>query len=275
MTRAAADLGIDPALHLAATYRREVRAGIARVWENVFDWEHLPALHAAHFRDAALLAKHDRGWRIAVTRQPGGTARRIVIELAAEPERARYRVRTVEGEGAGTEIWTLLRARGGEATAIETRFYLPSSDGDKLARVGEAYLRAYARLWDEDEAMMQRREALSGWVARAPQQGAPLGPLAGLRERLPLVVELDGTPFRVLALDDGEIVAHSTVCPHWHGPLDACPPEGAILRCPWHGYRFDLRRGASADGRGYRLRPAVRVAVDPDTGEAMLVPAAD
>jgi hypothetical protein len=39
-------LGVDPALHLAATYAREVEAGTARVWENVFDWEHFPALHA-------------------------------------------------------------------------------------------------------------------------------------------------------------------------------------------------------------------------------------
>ena len=39
-----------------------------------------------------------------------------------------------------------------------------------------------------------------------------------------------------------------------------------------HGYRFDMRTGESDDAYGYRLAPAPRVAVDPMTGEASLVP---
>ena len=54
------------------------------------------------------------------------------------------------------------------------------------------------------------------------------------------------------------------------GPLEEVMPENGILRCPWHGYRFDLRTGASADGRGCRLAPAPRVFVDPVTGEVSL-----
>src|SRR5436190_11570271 len=81
-------LGVDPGLHLAATYHREVEASVARVWENVFDWEHLPALHAEYFCDVRLLEEHGRGWRVAVTRQPGGPGRRIVIERDAEREPA-------------------------------------------------------------------------------------------------------------------------------------------------------------------------------------------
>ena len=37
-------------LSLAATYTREVRAGIKRIWENVLDWEHLPAVHDIYFK---------------------------------------------------------------------------------------------------------------------------------------------------------------------------------------------------------------------------------
>src|SRR5438270_13035669 len=132
-------LGVDSGLHLAATYVREVEASIARVWENVFDWEHLPALHAEYFCDVRLLEQHARGWQVAVTRQPGGPDRRIVIELDVERERARYRVRTIEGAGAGTEIWTLLATRGADRTAIAVRFYLPQKDPQKLAELGEAY----------------------------------------------------------------------------------------------------------------------------------------
>ena len=52
---------------------------------------------------------------------------------------------------------------------------------------------------------------------------------------------------------DGEILAHPTACPHRGGPLAESAIEAGCITCPWHGYRFDLRRGASADGRGYAL----------------------
>ena len=107
-----------------------------------------------------------------------------------------------------------------------------------------------------------------GWQRGAP---LPLGPLSELRRRLPLLVEYDGEPCRILEID-GVLVAHATVCPHWLGPLDDAVPENGILRCPWHGYLFDVRTGASADGRGYRLAPAPRIVVEPVTGEVTLIP---
>src|SRR5882762_6077819 len=96
-------LGVEPGLHLAATYAREVEAGIARVWENVFDWEHFPALHAEYFCDVHMLEERARGWRVAVTRQPGGPAGRIVINLDAGKERAPSCVLFLEGDAATTE----------------------------------------------------------------------------------------------------------------------------------------------------------------------------
>src|SRR5205807_2994313 len=107
-------------------------AGIARVLENVFDWEHFPALHAEYFSDVRLLEEHARGWRVAVTRQPGRPDRRIVIELDADRERSRYCVRILEGDGAGSEMWTLLAARGDDGTAVVGRFDLPRADLQKL-----------------------------------------------------------------------------------------------------------------------------------------------
>jgi nitrite reductase/ring-hydroxylating ferredoxin subunit len=86
---------------------------------------------------------------------------------------------------------------------------------------------------------------------------------ARLRARLPLVVELDGRPFRLLALGD-DLIAHSTLWPHGLGPLEDATPEGDTIECLWHRYRFDLRTGRSRDGRALRLMPAPRVLIGPD-----------
>jgi nitrite reductase/ring-hydroxylating ferredoxin subunit len=261
------------ALALAATYTREVRAGIDRIWENVLDWEHLPALHEIYFNHVALIEIGGWGWRAELTKKPSTADRRLLLELQIDRAKTRYCVRTLAGDGIGTEIWTQLKALGPDRTAIEVRFYLPEHRPERLASLGEKYRVSYARLWDQDEAMMMRREALSVRPrGRSEGSGASLrlGLLSELRSRLPLLVELDGEPFRILKLDDGALVAHSTICPHWLGPLEEAAPENGILRCPWHGYLFDLRTGASADGRGCRLRPAPRVVVDPLTEDVML-----
>jgi nitrite reductase/ring-hydroxylating ferredoxin subunit len=158
--------------------------------------------------------------------------------------------------------------------AVEVRYYLPERHPQRLAAVADKYRRSCARLWDEDESMMMRREEMMARAADRPRRWETpvcLGPSAELRRRLPLLVEFDGAPFRIVECEDGLLITHATVCPHWLGPLDQAMPENGILRCPWHGYRFDMRTGESADGRGYRLAAAPRVAVDPVTGEASLV----
>ena len=268
-----AELRVPAGLALAAVYSREVRVGVDRIWENVLDWEHLPALHEIFFSDVALVEIGNWGWRVELTRAAGAAGRRIVVELRIDREKARYCVRTLAGEGAGTEIWTLLEALGPHRTAIEARFYLPEHGPDRLAALGEKYRSSHARLWNQDEAMMMRRDALSARRRTHRKVSATplaLGPLCEVRQRLPLLVEVDGEPFRLLELEDGSLVAHGTICPHWLGPLEDAVPENGKLRCPWHGYQFDVRTGASADGRGYRLAPAPIVAVDPVTGEVTL-----
>src|SRR5438128_1208073 len=195
-----APAGIPLELALAATYSRVVRAGIERIWENVLDWEHLPALHEIYFNHVALIDIGSRGWRVELTKA-GNADRRMLLELTIDRAKARYRVRTLAGEGMGTEIWTLLDAHGPRRTAIEVRFYLPEHRPERLAALGEKYRSSYARLWDQDEAMMMRRDALlTRSRLRSGGSGASLrlGLLSELR--LPLLVEFDGEPFRILEL---------------------------------------------------------------------------
>jgi nitrite reductase/ring-hydroxylating ferredoxin subunit len=136
--------------------------------------------------------------------------------------------------------------------------------------LGRAYLQLYALLWDQDESMMERRSQRLAARPAADRSGPlSLGPLAALRKRLPLRVELAGRGFRLLECD-GELIAHAIECPHRLGPLEDAALEDGCLRCPWHGYRFDLRTGRSADGRRLRLAAAPQVRIDPSSSEVEL-----
>jgi len=258
-----------------ATYRRRVRATTASIWENVLDWEHLPWLHHSTFSDVRLIAARHDGWRAAVS-LTAAAGRRIEIETRLEPEAHRYLTLSTEGAGPATAIWTHLRPADGGHTDIEVRFLVPGVAGAAVKAVGDAYVQLYAQLWDEDEGMMVRRERLLARPAGRATVGEAsidLGPLADVRARLPLELELGGGSYRLVDLD-GRIVAHATVCPHRLGPLGGAPIEGGCLRCPWHGYRFDLRTGRGRDRRDLRLDPAPEVRVDPRTARVTVLTAA-
>jgi nitrite reductase/ring-hydroxylating ferredoxin subunit len=249
-----------------ARYPRRIEAGIERVWENVRDWEHLPWLHHASFRSIALEEEGEWGWRARIGLAGG---REIRLELVFEGLH-RYVSRTLEGNGAGTEIWTTLRPHADASTDIDVEFLVPGISADTAPKLGALYTALYTRLWDEDEAMMQRRsEALArrGALLAPLPADAPaldLGPAAAVRERAPFAIEFAGRPFRIARLGDA-LVAWSTLCPHWLGPLDGDPDAQDGVTCPWHGYRFELRSGRGCgDAARLRLLPAPRVVVGAD-----------
>jgi nitrite reductase/ring-hydroxylating ferredoxin subunit/uncharacterized protein YndB with AHSA1/START domain len=247
-----------------AVYERTIAASLERIWENVRDWEHLPGLHRGSFETIRCLAEGEQGWR-ARLRGRGADAE-LEVEVRLDRPNLRYVTATVAGAGAGSEIWTQLAPRAPQRTEIRVEFKLPGVAPAQAEALGRAYTALYTRLWDEDEAMMVRREAMLARAAAPSVQGGAvldLGPLAELRARLPLRVELGGREYRVLALGD-ELVAHPTLCPHWLGPLEDAALDGDTIECPWHRYRFDLRTGRSCDGRGLRLARAPRVVIGPD-----------
>ncbi len=147
-------------LTLVATYRRTVQASLDRIWENVMDWEHLPALHRQSFLGVELLAMTPEMWRGRVTLPPVGAPRAIVIEVSLDRPNRRYWSRTVEGRGAGTEILTRLTPVGERAADVLVEFRVPGVSPTEAASLRSAYLRLYERLWDQDEAMMVQRQKL-------------------------------------------------------------------------------------------------------------------
>lgn len=255
---------------LAGTYRREVAASLTRVWENVFDWEHLPDLHSDSFAAIELLEERPDGWRVRLTNQPVGKVVPQVLELVADREAGCYVIATIEGPGAGSQVSTHLAALAPHRTSVEVEFRVLEQRPERLAAIGDRYAQIYARLWDEDEAMMTAREAALVRRVRPEVAQAPLdlGAVETLRARLPLTVDFGARRFRLIELE-GAIVIHGAVCPHWLAPLDDAPVVDGVVRCPWHGYRFDARTGCSVDGRDLSLGESPRLEVR--DGRASLV----
>jgi hypothetical protein len=153
-------MSTSAALALVATYRRTIHASLERIWENVLDWEHLPWLHRRSFLGIHLLEQTPTGWRARVKLPPAGTPREVVIEVQLDQPHLRYWSRAMEGQGAGSEILTCLHPVTERTTDIVVEFRVPQVSPAQAQALGAAYLRLYARLWDEDERMMIRRQAL-------------------------------------------------------------------------------------------------------------------
>jgi len=262
---------MSPALSEVATYTRRVRASAERVWENVHDWEHLPYLHAGSFRGIRCERADASGWRARIELANGGE---IDLELSLEADRRSYHSRTLGGPGAGTDIWTRVTETAPGATDIAVTFLAPDVAPAAKSKLGAAFVQLYTRLWDEDEAMMQHRQAfLDGVAPRPPRPGARapqrLGRADSVRARLPLAVAAGGDAWLVRE-HEGRLVAHAAACPHWGASLADARIEESALVCPWHGYRFDLASGRGPASQRCRMPARAEVRVS-ERGEAWLV----
>jgi nitrite reductase/ring-hydroxylating ferredoxin subunit len=251
-------------LHLAAIYRRRVRASLDRVWENVFDWEHLPSLHQTSFAACELMESGPKGWTVRLGSRSRAGAQTSTVRLEADRVLGSYVVRTIDGVGEGSEVRTQLATTGPDETDVNVGFFVREANEDRLKAIGAGYLELYARLWDEDEAMMRHRETqLRARRAKSslPVQPMVLGSIEEVKARLPFTVAFGGDTWRLVALGN-DIIAHATVCPHWLGPLDQADLTNGKIRCPWHGYQFDVRTGENIGGKCGKLAKAPRVIVD-------------
>ena len=70
------------------------------------------------------------------------------------------------------------------------------------------------------------------------------------------VVEVAGKTLALFNVD-GTFYALDNTCLHRGGPLGEGELEGAVVTCPWHGWRWDVTSGANTNN------PAVKVACFP------------
>lgn len=243
------------------SYRRVLPVSLERLYENALDWAHLPHLHSSSFATLRCLDWGSWGWRAVVSDRAG---RESTIELCLDRGRRRWITRTLEGHGAGAEIWTHACPLGTARVDIVVDFFVPDLTPERRERAGAAFARLYERLYDEDVAMMtERQRQLDRRVDRARE--ADRTRVLGRRSELelPLTLSLAGRDF-VVAEVAGELLAFPGQCPHQLGPLSAAGLSGAVVTCPWHGYRFDVRSGDNVAGGACRLSHLPQVTVDPD-----------
>jgi nitrite reductase/ring-hydroxylating ferredoxin subunit len=253
------------ALPHVGTYTRELPVSVERMYENALDWEHLPYLHRSTFSRIDCVAAGEWGWRARVWSRRNPERAPAMLELALDRKCRRWITRTLEGQGAGTEIWTHAFPISERRTDIVVDFFVPAVAPERAAAAGEFYVALYTRLYDEDVWMMTERQRRLD-VVHAPARGSDtarvmLGAIDEVRARLPMLFELGGRSWRLVE-DRGELIAHAAVCPHLLGPLDNCEIESGAIECPWHGYRYDIRSRACVSGARLSLAPAPRIAID-------------
>ena len=67
---------------------------------------------------------------------------------------------------------------------------------------------------------------------------------------------VDGRPLLVLSLAaGGALRAYPNACPDSIRPLHLGELTDDVLRCPWHGCRFDAATGRRLEGPGSSLEP--------------------
>ncbi len=250
----------------AGTYRRELPVSIERLYENAIDWEHLPHLHRSSFSRIECAEAGEWGFRARVWTQPYDERQSFVIELQLDRELRRWITSTLDGPGAGTEIWTHAFPLAEWQTLVVVDFFVPGLDAARRADVGRYYSNLYAQLYDEDVSMMSERQMqLDTSRSRTAEDAAPmvLGSLVEVRAQLPITIESGGQRFRIVE-SGGDLIAYSTLCPHLLGPLGESEVRGGIVECPWHGYRYDIRTRRCVSGANCGLVPAPQVVVGAD-----------
>jgi len=77
-----------------------------------------------------------------------------------------------------------------------------------------------------------------------------------------LAVEVNGTPIALCRTDDGELHATHNVCTHQVACMSDGWLDGAVLECPLHGGRFNLRTGEGLGPPIERALPVYPVRID-------------
>ena len=234
------------------SYLRRLPVSLDRMYENTLDWQHLPYLHRSSFRSIELEAAGAWGWRATVASGDGRVAAKSLIELRLDRYARRWITRNLDGPHVGAEIWTHVFVVSERVLDIVVDFFVPDVPQVAKDKVGRAYAKFYERLYDEDVEMMTQRQRQLDQRLDGVDESQVIEVDAAAS--LPQGVTLSGRQFVLNKLDDAESngsnpwVIYPAQCPHQLGPLENAALIDGVVRCPWHGYEFDVRTGACVSG---------------------------
>ena len=234
------------------SYLRRLPVSLDRMYENTLDWQHLPYLHHSSFRSIELEAAGAWGWRATVASGDGRVAAKSLIELRLDRYARRWITRNLDGPHVGAEIWTHVFVVSERVLDIVVDFFVPDVPQVARDKVGHAYARFYERLYDEDVEMMTERQRQLDQRLDGVDESRVIE--VDSAASLPQGVTLSGRQFVLNKLDDADSngsnpwVIYPAQCPHQLGPLENAALIDGVVRCPWHGYEFDVRTGACVSG---------------------------
>lgn len=120
-----------------------------------------------------------------------------------------------------------------------------------------------ARVPEIEHVVMVEEEVASGYLpfhamddtGNLEQNGWVRGPsVSELEEVRPVRFSHEDHDILLVRMD-GKVMAFRNQCPHMGMPLDGGMTDGAIITCPWHGFRFDLSTGECMTAPHVQLEP--------------------
>lgn len=85
--------------------------------------------------------------------------------------------------------------------------------------------------------------------------GRKLIPVANINDLKPgscRSIEIDGREVALFNLD-GTVYALDNTCPHAGGPLGEGTLIGDIVKCPWHGWRYNVQTGERPENPAFKV----------------------
>lgn len=71
-------------------------------------------------------------------------------------------------------------------------------------------------------------------------------------ENTGVVTQIEGRSIAIFQYE-GQFFAMGNICPHRGGPLAEGEIEKGLVRCPWHGWTFDLKTGTHPDNQRVKV----------------------
>jgi len=143
---------------------------------------------------------------------------------------------------AGDRVTVRLSTAAGDPYNAEWRAAVEHALLDALPDVSEVEVLT-------DQPAVSNFVPLSSLVLRRAPQWQPALALADLPTWTLRGIDVCDTRALLVRLGENEVYAYRNQCPGTPFALDAAPIEDGVIRCPWHGCRFEVRGGRRLDAQ--------------------------